>query len=51
MNTYKSRVILDVEISAYNTEDAIDAITDSFGPGEYTGVTVTNLYVEEFDAE
>jgi hypothetical protein len=46
MNTYKYRVILDVEIEAFDDSDALDALYDQFSVGEQQGVNITECEVK-----
>lgn len=40
MNKYKFRVVLDVEVEAYDEADAEDVLRDIFGPGDDCGANV-----------
>jgi hypothetical protein len=46
METFKYRVVLDVEVEAFDDSDAFDAIMDEFGVGEQPGLTVTACEVK-----
>ena len=43
MKTYRVSVGLEVEIEAFNEQDAIEAVTDHFGPGDSCGLNVTEF--------
>lgn len=46
MNKYKVVLSLQVEVEAFDSADAMEAVVDVFGPGETAGVTVTDLKVK-----
>jgi hypothetical protein len=47
MNTYKRKVLLEVEVQAFSDADADEAISDLFGAEETEAfdVTVTNMEI------
>ena len=47
MNTYTYKVVLQVEVEAFDESDAWDAVQDAFGIGDQTGVLVTKCDYEE----
>ena len=47
MNTYKYKVILQVEVEAFDESDAWDAVQDAFGIGDQAGVVVTDCNYEQ----
>lgn len=47
MNVYRYRVTLEVEVEAFDSTDANDAMQDAFGPGENCGTTITNCEYTE----
>lgn len=51
MNTqrYAYRVMLWVEVDAFDVHDADDAIKDCFGEGEFCGVEVVDFEVTDFE--
>ena len=42
MENFKFRIILDVEVEAFDADDAFDMIQDVFGAGDNMGVLVTD---------
>lgn len=42
MDKYKFRVTLDVEVEAFDAEDAFDKLQDAIGAGDDLGVNVTD---------
>ena len=46
METYKYRVVLDVEVEAFDDDDAFDAIQDQFGIGDQSGLVITSCEVK-----
>lgn len=46
MNSYTFTLHLEVEVSAYSEEDAVDILNDTFGPGEDCGVTIVKTSIE-----
>lgn len=42
MNKYKYRVVVEVEVEAFDEGDAWEAVQDAFGLGDYCGTTVTD---------
>lgn len=40
MNTYTFRVMLEVEVEAFDESDAIEAVKDAFDEGECGGVDI-----------
>lgn len=42
MKKYEYRVILKVEVEAFDESDAWEALQDTFGVGEQNGVTITD---------
>lgn len=49
MNTYEYRVMLSVQIEAFDERDAEDAIQDAFGEGEICGIIVRDFEVTDFE--
>lgn len=47
MKTYKYKVTLEVEVSAFDDSDAWDALQDAFGIGDNMGITVTSCEYKE----
>lgn len=47
MNKYKYRVVLEVEVEAFDESDAWDAVQDAFGVGDNAGVLVTDCEYKE----
>jgi hypothetical protein len=50
MDKYKFQVVLDVEVEAFDENDAEDVLRDIFGPGDDCGAMVTEFratYVDE----
>lgn len=45
MNTYKVSVALEVEVQAFDESDALEAVSDCFGPGTSAGIDVTEYKV------
>lgn len=46
MDTFKYKVLLEVEIEAFDDSDAMDALYDQFGVGDQQGVTITSCEVK-----
>lgn len=46
MNTYQYKVILIVEVEAFDESDSFDAVQDAFGVGDQAGVDVVNCNYE-----
>ncbi len=42
METFKFKVTLDVEVEAFDAEDAFDKLQDAIGAGDNLGVMVTD---------
>lgn len=47
MKTYKYKVVLSVEVDAFDDSDAWEAVQDAFGTGNNMGVTVTECEYQE----
>lgn len=47
MNTYTYKVVLRVEVEAFDESDAWDAVQDAFGIGDQAGVMVVDCQYEE----
>lgn len=47
MEKFRYRVVLDVEIEAFDSADAWEAVQDAYGIGEDAGILVTNCKYEE----
>lgn len=47
MNTYRYKIVLNVEVDAFDPSDAWDAVADEFGVGEQMGVRVINCEYKE----
>lgn len=47
MNKYLLHVTLEVEVEAYDLNDAIDAVQDAFGEGSTCGVDINKFKVDE----
>lgn len=47
MDTYRYKVVLTVEVDAFDESDAWDVVQDEFGIGEQSGVTVTDCEYKE----
>lgn len=47
MNTFKYRVILEVEVEAFDEADAWEAVQDAFGLGENCGTKVVDCEYTE----
>lgn len=47
MNTYLVSVMLQVEVQAFNEEDAFEAVEDCFGPGDSCGLKVVEFEVND----
>jgi hypothetical protein len=47
MNTYIVSVNLQVEVQAFNEEDAFEAVEDVFGTGDTCGLNVMEFTVNE----
>jgi hypothetical protein len=47
MNTFKYEVKLVVEVEAFDDSDAWEALQDTFGIGENSGITVTDCEYRE----
>jgi len=47
MDTFKYKVVLEVEVDAFDSEDAEVAVEDTFGIGENLGIRVTNCEYKE----
>lgn len=45
MNTYRVSVALEVEVEAFDENDALEAVTDVFGPGDTCGLDVTEFQI------
>lgn len=45
MNRYIFSVTLQVEVPAFSDGDAIEAVRDAFGEGEFCGVEVTQVEI------
>lgn len=43
MDTFKYKVVLEVEVEAFDANDAWEAIQDSFGLGDNGATTVTDF--------
>lgn len=50
MNIYKMVVTLEVDVPGFSVEDAVDAVMDEFGPGQYTSCKITDARVKIVDA-
>jgi hypothetical protein len=48
MNTYMVGVVLQVEVQAFNEQDALEAVNDCFGQGEACGLNVTEFEVTDY---
>jgi hypothetical protein len=51
MNTYQIAVSMLVSVEAPTEKDALEAVEDSFGLGDFCGVVVKDKEVELIDAE
>lgn len=49
MNTYEYRVMISVQIEAFDEHDAEDALKDVFGEGELCGIVVRDFEVTDFE--
>lgn len=47
METYQLVVRLEVEVEAFDADDAKDAVLDSFGPGYDCGVEIKSAVIVE----
>ena len=47
MNRYNISVLLQVEVEAFDEADALEAVEDTFGPGEAGGLNVKDFEVVE----
>lgn len=47
MNTYRFVLAVEVEVEAFDEDDAKDLINDNFGPGDDCGVTIKGLAIKE----
>ena len=47
MNKYKLQIVLDVEIEAFDKDDAKDVAEDVFGPGNDCGVEILSMSIKE----
>jgi len=47
MNRFKYKVTLEVEVEAFDSTDALDAIQDVFGLGEQNGVEIVDFEVTQ----
>lgn len=47
METYKFKVLIEVEVDAYSVDDAKDMLEDIFGPGSDCGAEVKSLTITE----
>jgi len=47
MNTYRYRVVLEVEVPAFDQADAWEMLQDAFGIGENCGTNVTECEYKE----
>jgi len=45
MKTYRYRIVLEVEVPAFDVNDADAAVEDAFGVGEDCGVNITRSKV------
>lgn len=45
MISFIKKVLLEVSVSAFNDDDAIQAIYDSFGEGDFCGVEITKTEI------
>lgn len=47
MKQFRYIVMLQVEVEAYNADDAKEILEDTFSEGEEVGVTITDVVVKE----
>lgn len=47
METFRYKVVLEIEVDAFDDSDAWEAIEDEFGVGEQMGVRITSCEYKE----
>jgi len=47
METYKYKVVLEVEVPAWNESDAWDTLTDTYAVGENCGTLITDCEYQD----
>lgn len=51
MNTYNYKVILTVEVEAFDESDAWDAVQETYGVGQDMGIKITDCEYKEVRAK
>ena len=51
MDTYRYKIVLTVEVDAFDESDAWEAVQDEFGIGEQMGVTITDCEYKDLRAK